>query len=84
MMNERIEELAKQADMHRDKFGLYFAGEKHNEDGVDLEKFSQLLIQDCIESIQKLPPDCAFTTYDLSMATCVKNQIIKMLEEKLK
>ena len=38
-MKERIRELAEQAGMTDDKFGMYFAKDKHNEDGVDLEKF---------------------------------------------
>ena len=47
-MNERIEKLAEQAGMHRDKFGMYFAGgDSHNEDGVDLEKFAELIIKEC-------------------------------------
>ena len=48
-MNERIKELAEHAGMHRDKFGMYFAGDKHNEDGVDLEKFAELIVRECME-----------------------------------
>ena len=51
-MNKRIEQLAEQAGMHRDKFGMYFAGDKHNEDGVDLEKFTELLLEECANRIQ--------------------------------
>jgi hypothetical protein len=49
IMNERIRELAEQAGMHRDKFGMYFAGDKHDEDGVDLEKFAELIVRECCE-----------------------------------
>lgn len=50
-MNERIRELAEQAGMSDDKFGMYFAKDKHDEDGVDLEKFAELIIQKCISQI---------------------------------
>ena len=50
-MNERIRELAEQAGMTDDKFGMYFAKDKHNEDGVDLEKFAELIIRECAKVI---------------------------------
>lgn len=50
-MNERIRELAEQAGMSDDKFGMYFAKDKHDEDGVDLEKFAELIIKKCISQI---------------------------------
>jgi hypothetical protein len=46
-MKERIRELAEQAGMTDDKFGMYFAKDKHNEDGVDLEKFAELIVREC-------------------------------------
>jgi len=46
-MNQRIKELAEQAGMTDDKFGMFFAKYKHDEDGVDLEKFAELLIKEC-------------------------------------
>ena len=42
----RIRELALQAGMTDDKFGMYFAVDKHNEDGVDLEKFAELIVKE--------------------------------------
>ena len=48
-MNERIKQLAEQAGMTDDKFGMYFAKDKHNEDGVDLEKFTELIVQECAQ-----------------------------------
>ena len=48
-MNERIKQLAEQAGMTDDKFGMYFAKDKHNEDGVDLEKFAELIVGECME-----------------------------------
>lgn len=47
-MNERIRELAEQAGMTDDKFGMYFAKDNHDEDGVDLEKFAELIVRECI------------------------------------
>jgi hypothetical protein len=53
-MNERIEKLALQAGMHRDKYGMYFAGDKHDEDGVDLEKFAELIVKECAGIYDKI------------------------------
>ena len=53
-MNERLKELAEQAGMTDDKFGMYFAKDKHNEDGVDLEKFAELFVAECMEQINKV------------------------------
>jgi hypothetical protein len=47
-MNERIKELAKEAGMTNDKYGMYFAKDKHNEDGVDLEEFARLMIVEIV------------------------------------
>ena len=49
-MNERIKELALQAGMTDDKFGMYFAKDKHDEDGVDLEKFAELIVRMCADA----------------------------------
>ena len=51
-MNERIKELAEQAGMTDDKFGMFFAKDKHDEDGVDLEKFAELIIRECSKVIR--------------------------------
>jgi hypothetical protein len=47
-MNERIKQLAEQAGMTDDKFGMFFAKDKHDEDGVDLEKFAELIVLDVL------------------------------------
>jgi hypothetical protein len=52
-MNERVLELAEQAGMTNDKFGMYFAKDKHDEDGVDLEKFAELLVRECIGIVKQ-------------------------------
>jgi hypothetical protein len=53
-MNERIQELALFAGMFRDKYGMYFAQEgRYDTDGVDLEKFAELIVEECILIIQR-------------------------------
>jgi hypothetical protein len=50
-MNERIKELAEQAGMTDDKFGMFFAKDKHDEDGVDLEKFAELIVKETMQVV---------------------------------
>jgi hypothetical protein len=45
-MNKRMRELAEQAGMLRDKFGLY-QDARDPDDGVDLEKFAELIVREC-------------------------------------
>ena len=52
-MNERMKQLAEQAGMTEDKFGMFFAKDQHNEDGVDLEKFAELIVQECAKTSRK-------------------------------
>jgi len=54
-MNERIKELAEQAGMSDDKFGMFFAKDfdSHCADGVDLEKFAELIIRECTMACEK-------------------------------
>ena len=49
-MNERIRLLADEAGMTDDKFGMYFAKDfdSHCADGVDLEKFAELIVRECL------------------------------------
>jgi len=54
-MNERIKQLAMKVGMTDDKFGMFFAKNNHNEDGVDLELFAELIVQECIDL---LPDAC--------------------------
>jgi hypothetical protein len=32
---------------------MFFAKDKHNEDGVDLEKFAELIVEECMTTILK-------------------------------
>lgn len=52
VMVERIKELAEQAGMTYDKFGMFFAKDKHDEDGVDLEKFAELIVQSILNRLE--------------------------------
>ena len=47
-MNERIEQLASQAGMLRDKYGLYWNAHDNLDDGVDLEYFTELIVRECL------------------------------------
>jgi hypothetical protein len=51
-MNERIKELALQAGMTDDKYGMFFAKDfdSHCADGVDLEKFAELIVKACADA----------------------------------
>ena len=51
-MNERIEQLASQAGMLRDKYGLYWNAHDNPDDGVDLEKFAELLISAVMSEVK--------------------------------
>jgi hypothetical protein len=50
-MNARIKELADLAGMRNDKYGMFFSKDEDN-DGVDLEKFAELIVRECIHEIQ--------------------------------
>jgi hypothetical protein len=63
-MSELIKELAKQAGMTDDKFGMYFASDKHNEDGVDLEKFAELMLIEFTETVKHTAILVAQTSYN--------------------
>jgi hypothetical protein len=42
--------------MTDDKYGMFFAVDKHNEDGVDLEKFALLIVQKCADIADTAEP----------------------------
>ena len=45
-MNERIRQLAEQAGFSKDKYDLYWDDDA-NAEGVDLEKFAELIVREC-------------------------------------
>jgi hypothetical protein len=48
-MNERIEKLAEQAGMIVDKYGLARDAENGLDDGVDIYKFAELIVDQMLE-----------------------------------
>ena len=53
-MNERTKELAEQAGLSIDKYGLAWDKDNPREIGVDLERFAELVRQDEREACAKL------------------------------
>ena len=49
-MNERIQELAEQAGFSKDKYDLYWDDDA-NAEGVDLEKFAELIVRECMSNL---------------------------------
>jgi len=74
-MNERIKELVKQATSYT------WNGDGVTED-LDEEEFVQLLFLDLIKGINNIQTanKCVYTTFDKSIADCVKTEIIKLIE----
>ena len=54
-MNERIKELAEQAGFSEDQYGLYW-DEDSNTEGVDLEKFAELIVRECLVILNQNNP----------------------------
>lgn len=57
MMNERIKELAKEANANELSYA-YYRGEKRPENAVtlhsvDLEKFAELIVRECAKACEK-------------------------------
>lgn len=50
-MNKRIKLLAEQAGMTKDKYGMFFAVDNHDDDGVDLEEFANLLVEEVMQEL---------------------------------
>lgn len=51
-MNKKIEELAKEAGMSFDEYGMAWADKDHATDGIDLERYTKLMIDEVILTIQ--------------------------------
>jgi hypothetical protein len=56
VINDKFRQLAEQAGMTDDKYGMFFAVDKHTEDGVDLEKFALLIVQKCADIADTAEP----------------------------
>ena len=58
-----LRKLAKQAGMSDDKYGMFFADVKHNEDGVDLQMFTELIIRECLNIMENCDGDLGFAIF---------------------
>ena len=66
-MNERIQQLAEQADEYADT-KLQMPGEYHPDwHDVRDEKFAELIVRECIQSVENTNLHSALTTYDLGL-----------------
>ena len=63
-MNERIKQLAREAGFSKDKYDLYW-DEDANAEGVDLEKFAELIVRECMRM-------CDVADMSLLEHNCVK------------
>ena len=74
-MNERIKELAEQAEFSENDLHIQ---------GDNFQKFADLLIDECIKMIDDAPIHHYYTTFDKSMAEGNKHDIINFLKLSLK
>jgi hypothetical protein len=65
-MNERIKQLAREAGFSKDKYDLYW-DEDANAEGVDLEKFAELIVAECAEVAH-----CNFHVDGLTLGSILK------------
>jgi hypothetical protein len=74
-MNQRIQELAEQADLQLDNLP--------DDTFIPLEKFAELIIKDIFNVMhdQKTYNRCTYTTHDLDKAKCVVEEVIKCVNE---
>jgi len=55
-MSKRIEELAKKMNFDRDEYGMFWDQDGLN-DGVDLEKFARLIVEECCQALNPMLRD---------------------------
>lgn len=68
-MNNRLLELARQVWPD--------PGTNHD----NHEKFAQLIINDCIQAIINMPGHCAYTTFQIGIVDCAKQQAIDEIKK---
>jgi hypothetical protein len=71
-MNEQIKEIIKTT-------GTDVSGKWMSIDNI--EKFTNLLLNDVVATIQQAPNTCAYTTFDLSVVKCTIASTVKTLKE---
>jgi len=76
-MNERIRELAEQAGMPDDKFGMFFA----KDNGVDLEKFAELIVRECVNIVDKVYDEQTGMGAKMCRRATPYQEIVNELEE---
>ena len=53
MMNERLKQLAEQAGMRFDRFGMVIPTTLTVQETVNLEKFAELIVQECAKACEE-------------------------------
>jgi len=73
-MNNTLKEIAVKAQV------------EHCISHVRLEKFAELILVDVIDQIkdQLVGNRCVYTSYDLQLSVCVKDEIIKVIKQRYK
>jgi hypothetical protein len=80
-MNEQLTKLA-------ESIGLYGVDDKNQFDSTDisvvlLQKYTDLIIKECINSIENADQSHGATSYDLTMIKATKERCIKNLKRNL-
>jgi hypothetical protein len=80
-MNEQLTKLA-------ESIGLYGVDDKNQFDSTDisvvlLQKYTDLIIKECINSIENADQSHGVTTYDLTIIGATKERCIKNLKRNL-
>ena len=80
-MNEQITKLAQ-------SIGLYGVDDKNQFDSTDisiklLQQYTELIVKECIKSIENADQSHGATSYDLTMIKATKERCIKNLKRNL-
>ena len=76
-MNEQIDKIAYST-------GMYCDGTPDSWDSAAIEKFSQQIIQLCIDQAKITDSRCAYTTFQKGIVECTRDEIAARLEKLLK
>jgi hypothetical protein len=73
-MKQKIHDLALQA------------GGSHYPDvgGATLEKFAELLIEECIRAVEATPLTCAYTTFQEGIVKCTIKESVESIKKNFK
>jgi len=67
------------------RIALEVGGSHYPEVGGDLlEKFAEALVKECIDTVEKTPIHCAYTTHDLDIVQCTIDKSVEALKERFK